>query len=94
MTSAAFGATVLSAQNNPEKPLPRRHRRETVFRQIIPTTIAAASLISGGRRQCITILLDPGGFLNRLLVDLILVLPRVTALRSIEAKVQRRWNCA
>ena len=45
-------------------------------------------------RQFMIISLDPGRFLNRLVLDLILILPQVTAPRSIAAKVQRRWNCA
>jgi hypothetical protein len=46
------------------------------------------------RRQCTTILLDPGRFLNRLVGDLILILPPMTlAAASIDrGKVRRRWN--
>jgi hypothetical protein len=43
--------------------------------QIIPTTPAGTGVVWSPQRRCITILLDPGWFLNRLLVDLILILP-------------------
>jgi hypothetical protein len=46
-----------------------------VLWQIIPTTPAGAGVVWSPPRQCITILLDPGRFLNRLMVDLILILP-------------------
>jgi hypothetical protein len=42
-------------------------------------------------RQCITILLDPGRFLNRLVADLILILSRtIMAVASIDRGKWRR----
>jgi hypothetical protein len=40
---------------------------------------AGAGVFGNWERQCITILLDPGRFLNRLLVDLTLNLPQMAA---------------
>jgi hypothetical protein len=66
MSPAAFRATVLRRLGG--------YLGEVLW-QIIPTTSAGAGVVWSPQRRCIMILLDPGRFLNRLLVDLILILP-------------------
>jgi hypothetical protein len=57
------------------------------FLQIIPTLSARSDIFfEVRRRRCITILLDPARFLNRLAPDLILILPP----RSAAAKAWGR----
>ena len=83
MIPAASGATVL---RRPEQACVARHEPRqdraddrAALRQIIPTASAGAGVFGSRQRQCITILLDPGRFLNRLQIDLILNLPRMAA---------------